>query len=85
VVVFLDSHCEVGEGWLPPLLARIQAAEGRKVVVCPIIDNIHYDTLQVQLEFIFKNFNIFLKAWIKRKHFLQINQKTKFAQKARNM
>ena len=49
VVVFLDSHCEVGEGWLPPLLSRIQNGGGsRHVVVSPVIDSIHYDSLRVE-------------------------------------
>jgi hypothetical protein len=47
VVVFLDSHCEVGRGWLTPLLATIQDG-GRKVVVAPTIDNIDYDSLRVE-------------------------------------
>jgi polypeptide N-acetylgalactosaminyltransferase len=46
-VVFLDSHCEVGLNWLQPLLARIQNGGGH-VVVTPVIDSIHYDTLQVE-------------------------------------
>ncbi|CAI5446693.1 unnamed protein product [Caenorhabditis angaria] len=36
VLVFLDSHCEVNEGWLPPMLEQIK--EQRTRVVCPIID-----------------------------------------------
>ncbi|CAB1341104.1 unnamed protein product [Coregonus sp. 'balchen'] len=43
VLVFLDSHCEVNEAWLQPLLAPIQ--RDRKTVVCPIIDIISADTL----------------------------------------
>ncbi|XP_037691697.1 polypeptide N-acetylgalactosaminyltransferase 11-like [Choloepus didactylus] len=43
VLVFLDSHCEVNEMWLQPLLAVIQ--EDRKTVVCPVIDIISADTL----------------------------------------
>ncbi|CAI2348811.1 unnamed protein product [Caenorhabditis sp. 36 PRJEB53466] len=36
VLVFLDSHCEVNEDWLPPLLDQIK--QNRRRVVCPIID-----------------------------------------------
>ncbi|CAB1349772.1 unnamed protein product [Coregonus sp. 'balchen'] len=43
VLVFLDSHCEVNEAWLQPLLAPIQ--RDRKTVVCPVIDIISADTL----------------------------------------
>ncbi|XP_053322746.1 polypeptide N-acetylgalactosaminyltransferase 11 [Spea bombifrons] len=43
VLVFLDSHCEVNEMWLQPLLTPIK--ENRKNVVCPVIDIISADTL----------------------------------------
>ncbi|XP_056220177.1 polypeptide N-acetylgalactosaminyltransferase 11 [Seriola aureovittata] len=43
VLVFLDSHCEVNQAWLQPLLAPIQ--EERRTVVCPVIDIISADTL----------------------------------------
>ncbi|XP_023682544.1 polypeptide N-acetylgalactosaminyltransferase 11 [Paramormyrops kingsleyae] len=43
VLVFLDSHCEVNEMWLQPLLAPIK--EDRRTVVCPVIDIISADTL----------------------------------------
>ncbi|KTG37397.1 hypothetical protein cypCar_00024189 [Cyprinus carpio] len=43
VLVFLDSHCEVNEAWLQPLLTPIK--ENRKNVVCPVIDIISADTL----------------------------------------
>ena len=42
VAVFLDSHIEVTEGWLEPMLARIK--EDRKHVVMPIIDSIDADS-----------------------------------------
>ena len=32
VIVFLDSHCEVNDNWLPPMLAVI--AEDRKRCIC---------------------------------------------------
>jgi len=44
ILVFLDSHCEVNTGWLPPLLRRI--AKRRSTVVCPIIDMINADTFE---------------------------------------
>uniref|UniRef100_A0A669AYD6 Polypeptide N-acetylgalactosaminyltransferase n=1 Tax=Oreochromis niloticus TaxID=8128 RepID=A0A669AYD6_ORENI len=43
VLVFLDSHCEVNQAWLQPLLAPIQ--KDHRTVVCPVIDIISADTL----------------------------------------
>ncbi|XP_072506664.1 probable polypeptide N-acetylgalactosaminyltransferase 8 [Notamacropus eugenii] len=45
VVVFLDAHTEVNIDWAEPILARIQ--EDHTVIVSPIIDNILFDTLEV--------------------------------------
>lgn len=42
VVVFLDSHCEVNQQWLQPLLAPI--AVDYHTVTVPIIDMINPDT-----------------------------------------
>ncbi|XP_052809791.1 polypeptide N-acetylgalactosaminyltransferase 5-like isoform X1 [Mya arenaria] len=42
VAIFLDSHCEATEGWLPPLLARIN--ENETNVLVPAIDVIDQDT-----------------------------------------
>uniref|UniRef100_A0AC34GPZ6 Polypeptide N-acetylgalactosaminyltransferase n=1 Tax=Panagrolaimus sp. ES5 TaxID=591445 RepID=A0AC34GPZ6_9BILA len=42
ILVFLDAHIEVTEGWLPPLISQIH--EDRKRVVAPIIDIISDDT-----------------------------------------
>ncbi|EGD73421.1 GALNT4 protein [Salpingoeca rosetta] len=42
VLVYLDSHCEVNDGWLEPLLDRIR--RNRKTVAMPIIDAIDYET-----------------------------------------
>ncbi|XP_045169871.2 polypeptide N-acetylgalactosaminyltransferase 5-like isoform X2 [Mercenaria mercenaria] len=44
VAVFLDSHCEVTEGWLPPLLHRIK--ENNTNVLVPVIDVIDDNTFR---------------------------------------
>jgi polypeptide N-acetylgalactosaminyltransferase len=44
VVTFLDSHIEVSERWVEPLLARIK--QDPKHVVMPIIDSIEPDSME---------------------------------------
>ena len=44
VLTFLDSHVEVTQGWLEPLLSEV--ARDRRTVVCPIIDVISDETFQ---------------------------------------
>ena len=44
VLVFLDSHVEPNEGWLPPLLDRIHADP--QTVVAPTIDDVDYKSFQ---------------------------------------
>eukprot|EP00071_Canis_lupus_P013697 XP_005636560.1 polypeptide N-acetylgalactosaminyltransferase 9 [Canis lupus familiaris] len=46
VVGFFDAHVEFGMGWAEPALMRIQ--EDRRRIVLPAIDNIKYDTFEVQ-------------------------------------
>jgi len=49
ILTFLDAHCECTEGWLQPLLYRVN--EDRTAVVCPIIDIINDDTFQYTKSF----------------------------------
>lgn len=45
VLVFLDSHCEVGYTWVQPLLEALLV--DRTTIVSPVIDNINLNTFQV--------------------------------------
>ncbi|XP_033693786.1 polypeptide N-acetylgalactosaminyltransferase 9 [Tursiops truncatus] len=46
VVGFFDAHVEFSVGWAEPALSRIR--EDRRRIVLPAIDNIKYDTFEVQ-------------------------------------
>ncbi|CAH8632356.1 unnamed protein product [Schistosoma margrebowiei] len=48
VLIFLDSHCEAGINWLPPLLDPIAA--NYKTVVCPFIDIIDANTFEYRAQ-----------------------------------
>ena len=43
VLIFLDSHIEVANGWIEPILAQI--SEDRTRVILPVVDNINYKTM----------------------------------------
>ena len=45
VVVFMDAHCEVGQNWLPPLLAPI--LEDPTTLTVPVIDGINWDDFSI--------------------------------------
>ncbi|KAH3814979.1 polypeptide N-acetylgalactosaminyltransferase 13-like [Dreissena polymorpha] len=51
-VTFLDSHMEVNEGWLPPLLAQIH--KDRKTVAMAQLDYINKDTLAYEYDYGYK-------------------------------
>lgn len=44
-LTFLDSHVEVMEGWLEPLLDRV--ARRHSTIVSPLVDRIHDDTFEL--------------------------------------
>ncbi|KAF4790323.1 putative polypeptide N-acetylgalactosaminyltransferase-like protein 3 [Turdus rufiventris] len=46
VVGFFDAHVEFNIGWVEPALTRIK--EDRKRIILPAIDNIKYNTFEVQ-------------------------------------
>ncbi|XP_007426165.1 polypeptide N-acetylgalactosaminyltransferase 9 [Python bivittatus] len=46
IVGFFDAHVEFNNGWVEPALTRIK--EDRKRIVLPAIDNIKYNTFEVQ-------------------------------------
>lgn len=48
VLIFLDAHCECADGWLNPLLKRIN--ESPKSVVVPLIDVMDPKTFEYQTD-----------------------------------
>ncbi|XP_037073309.1 N-acetylgalactosaminyltransferase 7-like [Pollicipes pollicipes] len=44
VLLFLDAHCEVNTGWLPPLLSAV--ARDRRTVAVPLLDSIDSRSFQ---------------------------------------
>ena len=47
-VTFLDSHVEVSEGWLTPLMERLSDMTLPRLIVCPVITVINQNTLKPQ-------------------------------------
>ena len=48
VLIFLDAHCECADGWINPLLKRIN--ESPKSVVVPLIDVMDPKTFEYQTD-----------------------------------
>lgn len=46
MITFIDAHCECGDGWLEPLLARI--TENRRAAVTPVCGAIDPDSFEVK-------------------------------------
>eukprot|EP00041_Stephanoeca_diplocostata_P027479 m.756030 g.756030 ORF g.756030 m.756030 type:complete len:521 (-) comp23183_c0_seq44:1839-3401(-) len=46
VLAFMDSHCEVNDGWLEPLLAEIM--RNPRAVALPIVDATDFDTFEIK-------------------------------------
>lgn len=76
VLVFFDSHIEVGTNWLPPLLAPI--ANNRKLATVPVIDDFtaeHFETFAnyefgdrggIDWMLIYRHFNRYLPEGVDR-------------------
>uniref|UniRef100_H2ZBM1 Polypeptide N-acetylgalactosaminyltransferase n=1 Tax=Ciona savignyi TaxID=51511 RepID=H2ZBM1_CIOSA len=47
ILIFLDSHCEVNNGWVEPLLAEIDRSN-RTAVVSPVVETINPDTFEYE-------------------------------------
>lgn len=45
-IMFIDSHCEVNEQWLQPLLGAIIESNNSQMAVSPVLDNIDKQTKQ---------------------------------------
>ena len=45
-IMFMDSHCEVNQQWLEPLLSTIVEANNPLMAVSPVLDNIDAQTRQ---------------------------------------
>lgn len=46
VLIFLDSHIETGDGWIEPMLKRIQ--DDRRNVIVPLVDVTDWDNFEVR-------------------------------------
>lgn len=46
ILAFIDSHCEVNDGWLAPMIDRI--VRNRRTIAMPIVDVIDMDTFEVK-------------------------------------
>lgn len=77
-ILFLDSHCEVNQQWLEPLLATMQQQNNPYVAVSPLLDQIEAESnvYQATADSIKGGFDWSLHFhWLPRKYSLKMKEK----------